>query len=125
MAWVHALLGGFSVQQMEKMRGERFAVGICLDSFAVVREVVPVEKHGRLRGQQRVGDRARAGFVVVVGFRPQAAQNGDAGAQHVHGVRVAGSCSRACLTAWRQTAQAEQALFVCSQFRGGGQLAVD
>ena len=107
------------------MLRERFAVGVRRDALAVVREVVPVEKHGRLRGQQRIGDVARAGFVVVVGFRPQAAQHGDAGAQHVHGVRSGGELLESVLHFGGQAAQAEQALLVCGQLRGGGQLAVD
>jgi hypothetical protein len=75
---------------MEKMRGERLAVGVNRYAFSVACKVMPVEKHRRLRGQERVGNVARAGFVVVFGLRPQAAEDGDAGAQHVHGVCVRG-----------------------------------
>ena len=91
----------------------------------MVREVVPVEKHRRLRGQQRIGDVARTRFVVVLGFRPHAAQNGDAGAQHIHGMRGGGELLERVLHCRRQAAQAEQARLVCGQLRGSGQLAVD
>ena len=40
-----------------------------LDAPAVARVVVPVEQHRGQRRQQRIGDRARAGLVVVCGSR--------------------------------------------------------
>ena len=90
MARVHSALGALAMQQVKKMRGNGFAVGINHDALAVVREVVPVKEHRRQRGQQRIGNVARARGVVVLSFRPHAAQDGDARAQHVHGMRVSG-----------------------------------
>ena len=49
--------------------------GINHDAFAVVREVMPVKEHGRERGQELIGNRARAGVVVVLSFGPHAAQD--------------------------------------------------
>ncbi len=125
MAWVHSLLGGLSCSRWRKCAASGSLSASVCDALAVARVVMPVKKHRGLRGQQRIGDVARAGFVVIFGLRPQAAQHGDAGAQHVHGVRVRGKLLEGMLHFGGQTAQAEQALLVCGQLRGGGQLAVD
>ena len=126
MAWTHSSLGGSTVQQVQKMRSQRFAVGVDRDALAVSREVVPVEKHRRQRGEQRIGDSACARDVVIIGLRPHAAEHRDAGAQHIHGMRVRGQLVRApALLRLGQAAQAEQAHFVGGQFRRSGQFAVD
>ena len=118
--------GRSAVQQVKKVRGDaNRSSGVDFDALAVAREVVPVEQHRRQRGQQRIGDGARSCLVVVVGFRPNAAQHGDAGAQHVHRMRVRRQQFERLLHFSGQAAQAEQARLVGGQLRGVGQLAVD
>ena len=53
----------------------RIVVGFHLDGASVMSVMVPIEQHGAERGHQPVGDVARAGVVMVGGFRRHASQN--------------------------------------------------
>ena len=58
-----------AMQQMQEVRADRIVVGFDVDAAAVVRVMVPVEQHRSERGHQPVGDVARAGLIVIMGFR--------------------------------------------------------
>ena len=54
------------MEKMEEMPADRVVIGLDLDALAVVREMIPVEKHRGDRGEKVVGDVAGSGFLVVV-----------------------------------------------------------
>ena len=68
------------------------------DAMAGVREVVPVEEDGAERGHETVGDVEGGVVGVGLGFGLDGGEHGDADAEDVHGMRGAGTCSRATLT---------------------------
>ncbi len=113
------------MQEVKKVFGERLGVGIDRDAPAVARKVVPVEEHGWKRSEQRVGNRAGTGGVVVLGFGADATEHRNAGAQHVHGVGSRGQLLERMPDSIGQAAQAEQARLVSGEFSRSGQLAVD
>ncbi len=76
------------------MTGDGFVVGLDRDALAGAGEVVPVKEHRRQAGQEPVGGLAYAGYGggVAAGDREnfclEVAEEGAAGAQHVHGMRA-------------------------------------
>src|SRR5665213_2888472 len=82
----------FAVQQVQEMRADRIVVGLDVDQAAVVARVIPVAQHRAQRGDQAVGDVARARGVVCIPCRQCRAERGNAGAHHVH--RVCGRGQR-------------------------------
>ncbi len=77
----------FTVQQMQEMAADGIIVGFRLNTFAVVAVVIPVKKDRAERGQQLIGNIARAGDGMSLFFRQGAAQRGNAGTHHIHRVR--------------------------------------
>ena len=74
------------MEQVEKMRGDGILVPLHFNAAAIAGVLMPIEKHGGQGGEERVGDGARSGVVVVRRFGQHTAENGNAGAQHVHRV---------------------------------------
>ena len=106
------------------MGGDVGVVGLRLDALAVLGEVVPVEQHRRERGDEPVARRDGA-LAGQAGFRLQAAQDGAAGAQHVHGVRLGGEQFEGGLELVGQPAQFREQRAIFGQLRAGGQVAVE
>jgi hypothetical protein len=78
------------MEQMQEVRSDRIVVGFDVDATAVMGIVVPVQQHRSERGHEPVGNIARAGLIVVVGFGKDAAECGDAASQDVHRMRGGG-----------------------------------
>ena len=64
-----------AMEQMQEVRADRIVVGFDVDPAAVVGVVVPDRSK---RGHQPVGDIARARLIMVMSFRQDAAERGDA-----------------------------------------------
>lgn len=86
--------------------------------------MVPVKQHAAQAGHQAVGDIARTWKVVVVFLRQRAAQGGDTGAHHVHGMAGGGQLFQRSLYAAGQAAQSLELGFVGLEFGLCGQLAM-
>ena len=112
------------MQQMQKVATDGVVPGFDLDAAARVAEVVPVKQHAAQAGHQAVGDIAGARKIVVVFLRQRAAQGGDTGAHHVHGMAGGGQLFQRSLHAAGQAAQSLELGFVGPEFGVGGQLAV-
>ncbi len=62
---------------------------------------------------------------MVLSLGAHAAEDGDAGTQHVHGVRVRGKLLERVPDSFRHAAQADEMDLVGGELGGSGQLAVD
>jgi hypothetical protein len=105
------------------MPGQCVLSGVEVDALSVAAVVVPVEQHRSGGGEEHIGTLDGSGRTMVIFFRQHAAQGGNAGAQHVHGMSGRGKLLQDLIHIRRQAAQAGQLLFVASEFAGVGQLA--
>ena len=126
MHGAHGLVAGrLAVQQVQEMAADRIVVGFHLDAPSVLAVVKPVEQHGAERGDQAVGDVARAGQVVVVFLGECSAEHGAPRAHHVHRMRGGGDALQRGFDGLRQTAQRFQLELVVGELARIGQCAVD
>ena len=114
-----------AMEQMQEVRADRIVVGFDVDPAAVVGVVVPVEQHRSKRGHQPVGDIARAGLIVIMGLRQDAAERGDAASEDIHRMRRGGQQFQRLQHRERQAAQRLQLGLVVSELRQRGQAAVN
>ncbi len=91
---------------------------------AVVRVMVPIEKHRAHRRQQCIRDGPRGSLAVVRTFGLQAAENRDSCAQHVHRVSRGGKQFQGLFELLGQSAQRSQPCLIGGKFRGIGKLAM-
>lgn len=56
----------FAVQQVQEVAADGIVVGLRLNALAVVAVVIPIQQHRSQRGQQPVGDVARAGRAMLL-----------------------------------------------------------
>ena len=114
-----------AVQQMEEVTTDAVVVGFHLDPATMVREMIPVEQDRSERGHQPVGDIARVGDVVIVGFGQDAAERRHARAHDVHRMRGRRNRFQGFLHRTRQPTQGSQLLLVGGELRRGWQRAMD
>ena len=114
-----------AVQQVKEVTADRLVVGLDLDATPVLAEVVPVEQHRPQRGDQPVGDVARARLVVVVGLRQDRPKHGDSGAHDVHRMRGGRDAFEGVLHRGRQTPERAELRLVGRQLDRVGKRAVD
>jgi len=113
------------VQQVQEMPADGIVVRFHFDALAGVREVVPVKEHRAEAGHQPVGDIARRGELVIVGFGQHRPERGAGRAHDVHRVGIRRHAFEDALHARRNAAQRLELALVGVELGGGGQLAVD
>src|SRR5437762_10301501 len=110
------------MEEVQEMRGDRLLDTFDVDALTISMEAIPVEEHGREGGEQAVGDVLLLAEVLL-GL--EATERGAAGAQHIHGVRVAGQQLERGLQRGRQAAHPVETPHVGSELALGWQMAIE
>ena len=112
----------FAVEQVKKMTGGGFVIGLNVDAPAVNVKVVPVEQHGAETSGQPVGH----GDLIMAGaFGLERAKHRTSGAHDVHRMRAARNELEHGLQSRRQAALRAELGLVFLEFGLLGEVSVD
>ena len=114
----------FAVQQVQEVAADGFFLAFDVDTFAVVRILIPVEQDAAEAGDEFVRNVACFAVGMAFAFRMNAAEHGHAGTHHVHRMCVRRQGFQHFNHADRQTAHGFEFGFIGGEFKFVGQMTV-